>query len=204
MTLMLISHDLGLAASYADEVIVMYAGRIVEQAPAHPGARGPVRRGVQQRHGPKSRRAGRAVRQPRRACEQPGRDPAQVRLSTTLPVCCGATRAEAARCAESLGEHGPRMLRTGVTGDPADVTGRLAELARAGADTVYFHLYDVADTDHIRLLGREVNGLAFGSSGVLDNLLTRCNVMHMVTYVTRWHICTCLRQRHWAVRCCRS
>jgi oligopeptide/dipeptide ABC transporter ATP-binding protein len=34
MTLVLISHDLGLAASYADEVIVMYAGRIVEQAPA--------------------------------------------------------------------------------------------------------------------------------------------------------------------------
>jgi oligopeptide/dipeptide ABC transporter ATP-binding protein len=34
MTLMLISHDLGLAASYADEVFVMYAGQIVEQAPA--------------------------------------------------------------------------------------------------------------------------------------------------------------------------
>jgi oligopeptide/dipeptide ABC transporter ATP-binding protein len=34
MALMFISHDLGLAASYADEVIVMYAGRIVEQAPA--------------------------------------------------------------------------------------------------------------------------------------------------------------------------
>ena len=34
MALMLISHDLGLAASYADEVIVMYAGQIVEQAPA--------------------------------------------------------------------------------------------------------------------------------------------------------------------------
>jgi oligopeptide/dipeptide ABC transporter ATP-binding protein len=34
MALMLISHDLALAASYADEVIVMYAGRIVEQAPA--------------------------------------------------------------------------------------------------------------------------------------------------------------------------
>jgi oligopeptide/dipeptide ABC transporter ATP-binding protein len=28
----IISHDLGLAASYADEVLVMYAGRIVEQA----------------------------------------------------------------------------------------------------------------------------------------------------------------------------
>ncbi len=34
MALMLISHDLALAASYADEVLVMYAGRIVEQAPA--------------------------------------------------------------------------------------------------------------------------------------------------------------------------
>jgi len=34
MALLLITHDLGLAASYAGEVIVMYAGRIVEQAPA--------------------------------------------------------------------------------------------------------------------------------------------------------------------------
>ena len=65
----------------------------------------------------------------RRVCEQSGRDPAQVRLSTTLPVCCGQTRAEAARRAEALGEHGLRMLRMGVTGDPADVTARLADLA---------------------------------------------------------------------------
>ena len=35
MTLMLISHDLGLAASYADEVIAMYAGQIVEIGRAH-------------------------------------------------------------------------------------------------------------------------------------------------------------------------
>ncbi|HEY7432688.1 MAG TPA: ABC transporter ATP-binding protein [Streptosporangiaceae bacterium] len=33
MGLILISHDLGLAASYTDDVIVMYAGGIVEQAP---------------------------------------------------------------------------------------------------------------------------------------------------------------------------
>jgi oligopeptide/dipeptide ABC transporter ATP-binding protein len=33
MALILISHDLGLAASFADEVVVMYAGRAVERAP---------------------------------------------------------------------------------------------------------------------------------------------------------------------------
>jgi oligopeptide/dipeptide ABC transporter ATP-binding protein len=33
MTLIMISHDMGLAASFADEVAVMYAGRVVEQAP---------------------------------------------------------------------------------------------------------------------------------------------------------------------------
>jgi oligopeptide/dipeptide ABC transporter ATP-binding protein len=45
MALILISHDLGLAASYADEVVVMYAGKIVEQAQAKRlfGAGGTVR-----------------------------------------------------------------------------------------------------------------------------------------------------------------
>jgi hypothetical protein len=33
---------------------------------------------------------------------------------------------------------------------------RLGELRAVGADTVYFHLYDVTDLDHVRLLGREV------------------------------------------------
>ncbi len=92
----------------------------------------------------------------RRVCARLGRDPATVRLSTTLPVCCGETRADAERRAATLGEAGARMLRLGVVGRPADVVCRLEELAAAGVDTTYFHIYDPADLDHIRLLGAEV------------------------------------------------
>jgi hypothetical protein len=36
------------------------------------------------------------------------------------------------------------------------VLGRIRELAATGVDTVYFHIYDAADTEHVRLLGRTV------------------------------------------------
>lgn len=85
-----------------------------------------------------------------------GRDPAAIRLSTTLPVYCGATKTDAERGAAGLGEAGARLLRGGVVGVPRDVTGRLDQLAQAGVDTVYFHIYDAVNTDQIRLLGQEV------------------------------------------------
>jgi F420-dependent oxidoreductase-like protein len=90
----------------------------------------------------------------RRICAGLGRDPAAVRLSTTLPVCCGRTTGEAAQRAAALGDAGARLLGQGVVGTPADVLGRIRELAAAGVDTVYFHIYDAADTEHVRLLGR--------------------------------------------------
>jgi F420-dependent oxidoreductase-like protein len=92
----------------------------------------------------------------RRICAEQGRDPSTVRLSTTLPVCCGLRREEASRRAESLGEPGARLLSQGVVGTPADVLGRLERFAAIGVDTVYFHLYDALDLDHVRLLGQEV------------------------------------------------
>ena len=79
-----------------------------------------------------------------------------MRLSTTLPVLIGATPAELERRADALGAPGTRMLAAGVTGTAGDVVRRLEELAEAGTDTDYFHLYAPADVDHIRLLGAEV------------------------------------------------
>ncbi|MBO0775015.1 MAG: TIGR03560 family F420-dependent LLM class oxidoreductase [Actinobacteria bacterium] len=91
----------------------------------------------------------------RRICAETGRDPATVSISAALPVCCGATAAEAKQRAEALGDAGARLLALGVTGTPADVLPRIADLAQAGADTLYFHIYDT-DPGHLRLLGAEV------------------------------------------------
>jgi F420-dependent oxidoreductase-like protein len=91
----------------------------------------------------------------RRICEETGRDLATVRLSTALPVSCGATEAEARRRADALGEAGARLLRLGVTGTPAAVLDHVGRLAGLGVDTLYFHIYDT-DPDHLRLLGSEV------------------------------------------------
>ncbi len=98
----------------------------------------------------------------RRVVAEHGRDPAAIRLSTTLPVCCAATAAEAERRKEFLGEAGARLLSAGVVGVPGDVLDRLEQLAQAGIDTVYFHIYDVDYLDQVRLLGQEVVARARG------------------------------------------
>jgi alkanesulfonate monooxygenase SsuD/methylene tetrahydromethanopterin reductase-like flavin-dependent oxidoreductase (luciferase family) len=48
------------------------------------------------------------------------------------------------------------MRAHAVTGSPEEVGERLAALAGAGADTVYLHIYDIHDLDHVALLGAEV------------------------------------------------
>jgi F420-dependent oxidoreductase-like protein len=92
----------------------------------------------------------------RRVCEEVGRDPSTLRMSATLPVACGATRGEAEARVRRLGQPGERLLSRGVVGEPADVVEELERLRGIGCQTVYFHLYDIDDLDHIDLLGREV------------------------------------------------
>ena len=90
----------------------------------------------------------------RRACERVGRDPGTARLSIVIPVCCGADRAEVDRRSQAVGS--PRLLAAAARGGPDVVVDRLSELADEGADTIYLHIYDIDDLDHIRLLGAEV------------------------------------------------
>lgn len=89
-----------------------------------------------------------------RACEAIGRDPATARLSGVLPVACGSTPAEAARRAAVV--QSPLISDLMVTGPPGLLEDRLAEFAQAGADTVYLHIFDINDLDHIALIGAEV------------------------------------------------
>ncbi len=92
----------------------------------------------------------------RRICEEMGRDPATVTISTVVPVSCGTSQEEAEMRRDRLGDAGRRLLAAGVVGTPNDVIARVEASRTLGADVVYFHVYDGEDLDHIRLLGAEV------------------------------------------------
>jgi alkanesulfonate monooxygenase SsuD/methylene tetrahydromethanopterin reductase-like flavin-dependent oxidoreductase (luciferase family) len=89
-----------------------------------------------------------------RACEAIGRDPASARLSAVLPVAIGSTAAEIERRAAVA--ISPMLRDVMVIGPPAQLTDRIADLTKAGADTVYLHIFDIHDLDHIGLIGAEV------------------------------------------------
>lgn len=85
-----------------------------------------------------------------------GRDPADIRMSATVPVAIGRDAEDLERRKESLGEPGARLLAAGVTGYAGDVIRVVEDLATQGADTVYFHVYGPSDVAHIELLGEQV------------------------------------------------
>ena len=66
----------------------------------------------------------------------------------------GSTPAEIDRRAEIVGS--PMLRDAAVIGPPAQLADCIAELAKARADTVYLHIFDIHDLDHIALIGAEV------------------------------------------------
>ena len=92
----------------------------------------------------------------REACEAAGRDPASLRYSSAVVMCCGADDAEIARRAGVIGRDVAELRANGVCGTPEDVVDRLGEWVEAGAEAAYLQILDLADLDHLRLIAREV------------------------------------------------
>ncbi|HEY7947328.1 MAG TPA: LLM class F420-dependent oxidoreductase [Acidimicrobiales bacterium] len=90
------------------------------------------------------------------ACEKGGRDPASIRHTSALIVCCGENDAKVARRAQAVGWAVEDLKRFGACGSPGDVAERIQEWGSSGAVTVYLQILDMADLDHVRLIGREV------------------------------------------------
>ncbi len=95
-------------------------------------------------------------RQVRTACEEADRDPGSIRCSAAVVVCCGATDAEVARRARAIGRGIDELRTSGACGLPGEVVERLAAWGKAGADVVYLQVLDIADVEHVALLGAEV------------------------------------------------
>lgn len=83
-----------------------------------------------------------------------GRDPATVRKSVILPVACGESPSEIARRETAIGA--PPLLAEAAIGNAQSVAERVAQLGEQGVDTVYFHVYDINDIEHVYLLGADV------------------------------------------------
>jgi F420-dependent oxidoreductase-like protein len=95
-------------------------------------------------------------RRVREACEVAGRDPASLRYSSAVVMCCGADDAEIGRRAGVIGRDVTELRANGVCGTPAEVVDRLGEWVEAGAEAAYLQILDLADLDHLRLIAREV------------------------------------------------
>lgn len=89
----------------------------------------------------------------RGACEEAGRDPATLLLSTTLTLCCGADETEVARRAQAIGRPVESITAAGT---PAQVVETLRAYETVGARRAYLQLMDLDDLDHIRLVAEEV------------------------------------------------
>ncbi len=93
------------------------------------------------------------------ACEAIGRDPSSLGRSSAVVVCCGEDDATIARRATAMGWSVEDLRTYGACGRPAEVSERLAQWRDAGAQSLYLQILDLADLDHVRLIGREVQPL---------------------------------------------
>lgn len=92
----------------------------------------------------------------RAACAAAGRDPATLRWSVALTLCCGKDEAEVRRRADAIGQDPVGLREHGLAGTPGECVATLARYAEVGVERVYLQTLDLADLDHIELFASDV------------------------------------------------
>jgi len=92
----------------------------------------------------------------RQACTDAGRDPASLRTTVALVVCCGRDEAEFRRRAAAIGRQPDELRENGAAGLPGEVVDTLHAFEAAGAEDAYLQMLDVSDLEHLALLAAEV------------------------------------------------
>jgi F420-dependent oxidoreductase-like protein len=92
----------------------------------------------------------------RQACTDSGRDPATLRTTVALVVCCGRDETEFRRRADAIGREPDELRANGAAGLPVEVVDKLRAFAAAGAEAAYLQVLDVSDLDHLELIAAEV------------------------------------------------
>lgn len=92
----------------------------------------------------------------RAACERAERDPASIRFSAALVLCCGRNDAEVELRAGNIGRAADELRQNGAAGTPSEVLDTIATYAEAGCERLYLQVLDIDDHDHLRLVADEV------------------------------------------------
>ena len=92
----------------------------------------------------------------RRACEQAGRDPAELVWSAAQTVCCGRSEEEIVRRAAAIGQDPARLREHGLGGTPDELLEKMGRFAATGVERFYLQALDLSDHDHLRLIADEV------------------------------------------------
>ena len=99
-----------------------------------------------------------AIERVHAACEQIGRDPADLVCSTALVLCLGSTEAEVTRRANAIGREPSELRQNGAAGTVDEVLTKLVEYGKAGCSRTYLQVLDLSDLDHLALASTELIG----------------------------------------------
>jgi F420-dependent oxidoreductase-like protein len=99
---------------------------------------------------------GEYVERVRQACTDSARDPATLRTTVALVVCCGRDEAEFRRRADAIGREPDELRANGAAGLPGEVVDKLRAFAALGAEAAYLQVLDVSDLEHLELIAAEV------------------------------------------------